>query len=134
TLLGDFATSGRSKKTRVEQQKVMADALLKYGMNVPDWYKTPDESKMGSPEEIVKFLVSKGVNINAVNGLKNSPLMEALVVIPTVVQPEVIIALLNNGADVKIESILYGKPMLIAAGNGQVDVMDALLAHGASMN
>jgi ankyrin repeat protein len=133
-LLGDFATSGRSKKARVESNKINADALDKYGMPMPDWYKNSDESKMASPEEIVKFLVSKGVDINLKNKLKNSPLMESLVVIPTIVQPEVIVAMINNGADIKIESILYGKPMLIAAGNGQVDVMEALIAKGANIN
>jgi uncharacterized protein len=133
-LLSDFATSGRSKKARVEANKVMATALVNYGMTIPDWYKNPDESKMASPDEIVKFLVGKGVNINAVNSLKNTPLMDALVVIPTIVQPEVILALINNGSNVNIESVLYGKPLLIAAGNGQVEVMDALLAKGANIN
>jgi ankyrin repeat protein len=133
-LLGDFATSGRSKKARAISNKVNADALDKYGMPVPDWYKNSDESKMASPEEIVKYLVSKGVDINLKNKLKNSPLMESLVVIPAIVQSEVIVAMINNGADIKIESILYGKPMLIAAGNGQIDVMEALLSKGANIN
>jgi len=133
-LLSDFATSGRSKKARTEYNKVMATALEKYGMTIPDWYINPDESKMGSPDEIVKFLVSKGVDINAKNSLKNIPLMDALVVIPSIVQPEVILAMINNGSDIKIESVLYGKPLLIAAGNGQVDVMDALLSKGANIN
>ncbi len=133
-LLGDFATSGRGKKARAESNKVNADALEKYGMPMPDWYKNPDESQMASPGEIVNYLVSKGVDINHKNSLGNSPLMESLVVIPSIVQPEVIIAIINNGADIKIESILYGKPMLIAAGNGQVDVMEALLAKGANIN
>jgi ankyrin repeat protein len=133
-LLSDFATSGRSKKARVEYNKVLATALVNGGMTIPDWYKNPDESKMAQPEEIVKFLVSKGVNINAVNTLKNTPLMDALVVIPTVVQPEVILALISNGSNVNIESVVYGKPLLIAAGNGQVEVMDALLSKGANIN
>ncbi len=133
-LLSDFGTSGRSKKARTEYNKVMAASLTNYGMTIPDWYKNPDENKMASPDEIVKFLVAKGVNINAVNSLKSTPLMDALVVIPTIVQPEVILAFINNGSDVKIESVLYGKPLLIAAGNGQVDVMDALLSKGANIN
>ena len=133
-LLGDFATSGRGKKARAASNKVNADALEKYGMPIPDWYKNSDESKMASPEEIVKYLVSKGNDINFKNKLKNSPLMESLVVIPSIVQSEVIVAFINNGADINIESVLYGKPMLIAAGNGQVDVMDALLAKGANIN
>jgi ankyrin repeat protein len=133
-LLSDFATSGRSKKARTEYNKVLAAALEKYGMTIPEWYKNPDESKMASPDEIVKFLVSKGVDINAKNSLKNTPLMDALVVIPSIVQPEVILAMINNGSAVNIESVVYGKPLLIAAGNGQVDVMDALLAKGANIN
>jgi ankyrin repeat protein len=110
----------------------MKPAIEKYGFVVPEWYS--DESKMGSPDEIAKFLVSKGVDINAINSLKNAPLMDALTVPPTVFQEEVVVALLNNGADVKIESILYGKPMLIAAGLGSIPVMEALLAHGANIN
>ena len=54
-LLGDFATSGRGKKARAASNKVNADALEKYGMPVPDWYKNSDESKDASPEEIVKI-------------------------------------------------------------------------------
>jgi ankyrin repeat protein len=134
-LLHEFATSGRSKKVRAESNKtVMAPALEKYGMTIPDWYKNPDESKMASPDDIAKFLVSKGVDINAKNTLNNAPLMEALVLPASVVQEEVVVALLNNGADVKIESILYGKPMLIAAGLGSIPIMDALLSKGAKIN
>jgi ankyrin repeat protein len=132
-LLHEFAFSGRSKKARAEYNKtVMKPAIEKYGFVVPEWYS--DESKMGSPDEIAKFLVSKGVDINAINGLKNAPLMEALNVPPSIFQEEVVVALINNGANVKIESILYGKPMLIAAGLGSIPVMEALLAHGANIN
>lgn len=133
-LLHEFAFSGRAKKVRAEYLKtVMAPALEKY-MTIPDWYKNPDVNKMASPDEIAKFLVSKGVDINAINTLNNAPLMDALTVPASVVQSEVIIALLNNGANVKIESILYGKPMLIAAGLGNIPVMEALVAHGANIN
>jgi ankyrin repeat protein len=133
-LLHEFAFSGRAKKVRAEYLKtVMAPALEKY-MTIPEWYKNPDVNKMASPDEIAKFLVSKGVDINAVNTLSNAPLMDALTVPASVVQSEVVIALLNNGASVKIESILYGKPMLIAAGLGNIEIMDALLTHGANIN
>jgi ankyrin repeat protein len=132
-LLHEFAFSGRSKKARAESLiTVMKPAIEKYGMAVPAWYG--DESKMASPDEIVKFLVSKGVDMNALNSLTNSPLMDALTVPPSVFQDEVVIALINNGANVKIESILYGKPMLIAAGLGSIPVMEALLAKGANIN
>jgi ankyrin repeat protein len=132
-LLHEFAFSGRTKKARAEYNKtVMAPAIEKWGVTVPAWYK--DESKMGSPEEIAKFLVSKGVDINAINSLKNAPLMDALTVPASVFQYEVAIALINNGANVKIESILYGKPMLIAAGLGNIPVMEALIAKGANIN
>jgi uncharacterized protein len=133
-LLSDFGTSGRSKKARTEFTKVKAKSLVDYGMTIPDWYLNPDESKMGTPDEIVKLLVSSGVNINAVNKLKLTPLQDALVVIPSIVQPEVILAMINNGSNVNVESVLWGKPLLIAAGNGQVDVMDALIAKGANIN
>ena len=80
-LLHEFATSARSQKVRAEYNKtVMAPALEKYGMTIPDWYKNADASKMASPEEIAKFLVSKGVDINAINSLGNAPLMDALTV------------------------------------------------------
>src|SRR6185436_19318721 len=97
-LLHEFAFSGRTPKVRAEYLKtVMAPALEKYGMTIPEWYKNPDLNKMASPDQIAKFLVSKGVDINATNTLTNAPLMDALTVPASVVQSEVIIALLNNG-------------------------------------
>ncbi len=47
---------------------------------------------------------------------------------------EVVVAFINNGSDVNVESVCFGHPLLQAAGYGFVDVLEALFAKGADMN
>lgn len=85
---------------------------------------------MGNQLEAVKFLVSKGANINAVHRGR-SPIQIAC----GKSDMEIIDYLLANGADIHIgQDSEVGTPLHWAVGEHRVDVARKLLEHGANVN
>lgn len=70
-----------------------------YGMGVPDWYKTMDISNKGSFNDLLKLLLAKGADIENLDNNKRTPLTSA--VLQPKINPEVVMALIDNGASVK---------------------------------
>jgi ankyrin repeat protein len=84
--------------------------------------------------EIVETLVEQGANVNAKNTLGWTALMKAIY---NYEQdrgfPEIISLLVEAGSEIETE-IAYGtRPLMLAAGYGQAEVIDVLLAAGADV-
>ena len=79
--------------------------------------------------DIVKLLVQNGANIGAKKYLSETPLQTAVIND----RYEISEYLLENGAEVNTDDILYG-PLMIAVINCQVDLVKLLLFHGAAVN
>ncbi len=71
----------------------------KAGMGVPEWYRNLDVTGYGNPFDMVKLLKDKGVNIEALDNNKWTPLKTA--VSQPKIREEVVMALVGNGADFK---------------------------------
>ncbi len=133
-LLDDLAMSYLFGKEKADNEKPQVGGWEKMGFAVPDWYRNQDTTKYGTPDEMVKILVKAGVNINAENKLKNTPLLTSLGRYKQTRAP-LVLAFINNGANVNVEGYAYKGPALLqAAGYGFVDVIDAMFAKGADMN
>jgi ankyrin repeat protein len=134
TLLDDLAMSALPAADWIENNKAQVTGWENMGFVLPAWYKNPDVSKVGSVDAMVKILVKAGVDINAVNNIKDTPLLTSLNR-GTQTRSEVVLAFINNGADVNVEGFGYkGHALLQVAGYGFVDVLEAMLAKGADLN
>lgn len=132
-LLDGLAFSYLPGKDRVNNDKPQIPGWESMGFTVPDWYKNPDITKFGSADGMVKLLVKAGVDINAKNKLKLTPLLTSLGRYSQTTE-EVVLAFVNNGADINIESPTQGYALLQAAGYGFTKVLEAMFAKGADMN
>lgn len=132
-LLDELAMSYLPGQDRVNNDKPQIPGWESMGFVVPEWYKNPDISKFGSADAMVKMLVKAGVDINAKNKLKNTPLLTSLGRYSQT-KPEIVLALVNNGADVNVESPTQGYALLQAAGHGFTEVLEVMLAKGANLN
>ncbi len=140
TLLHTYGSSlGKSKeawKQGFSQGKSLIDAM---GVNLPDWYSADmPANRFGTAEEMLKILLSKGLNINQKNkgldGLKPRTPLELAFNSGYGTNTSVMLALINNGADVKIESEVFGPMILQAAQSGSVDVVKAMVEKGCDIN
>jgi ankyrin repeat protein len=132
-LLDMLAFSYLPGMDKVNNDKVHITGWESMGFVVPDWYKNPDITKFAPADEMVKLLVKAGVNINAKNKLGLTPLLTSLGRYSQT-REEVVLAFVNNGADINVESPTQGHALLQAAGYGFVKVLDAMFAKGADMN
>lgn len=98
-LIHDVVFSYTTPEARATTIQSMGPALEKYGIGVPDWYKALDPSTLGTPEEVIRLLKSKGVDIEGLDNNKRTPLKIA-VTSPTPSE-ELINALVSNGANMK---------------------------------
>lgn len=100
--MGVYAANGLPQDERKEAMKKYGDMLKGYGLTVPDWYYNPSPKLNAAPDEMVKVLVKHGVDINK-RGMNvtdatlpgEPPLFTAM----NVGKQEIILSLLNNGAD-----------------------------------
>jgi hypothetical protein len=116
TLIHTFATSygtGKSRDLWAKQFPYMKPALAPYGFTVfPDWYSAdmPDD-RFGSPDEMLKILLATGLNIDqknkGLNGLKPSTPLGLGFQLSLGIENEVLLALLNNGADGKAAGLKF---------------------------
>jgi ankyrin repeat protein len=131
-LLDDLAFSALPAADWIENNKAQAGGWEKLGFTLPDWYKNPDAKKLSSVDAMVKTLVKAGVNINAENKLKNTPLLTSLGR-SSQTKSEIVLAFVNNGSNVNVENF-KGHALLQAAGYGFPDALEAMFAKGADMN
>ncbi|HCW07913.1 MAG TPA: hypothetical protein DGG95_11185 [Cytophagales bacterium] len=97
-LIHDVAFSYVEPESRAANIAAMGPALEKYGYGIPDWYKNLDPS-MGTPDDVIALLKSKGVDIEALDNNKRTPLKIA--VSAPKQSEDLIMALVNNGASLK---------------------------------
>ncbi len=85
-------------------------------------------------QNIVEALVLHGAAVNAKNGQGWTALMKAIYNYDLDRGfPEIVSALIEAGAEIETE-IAYGtRPLMLAAGYGQAEVIDVLLAAGADV-
>jgi ankyrin repeat protein len=138
TLLHVFASSGNSKEARKAGFAAGKSNMEAFGLKVPEWYSNLGDDRNGTPDEMLKLLLAKGLNINeknkGSNGIPPSTPLEVSLGGGLLNKPEVTVALVNNGADVKVESEWYGPAIIQAAQLGSVDVLKAMLDKGANIN
>jgi ankyrin repeat protein len=101
-VIGVYASNGLPQNERKEAMKKYGDMLKGYGLAIPDWYYNPSEILNAKPDEMLKILVKQGIDINKrgtnVTDAKlpgETPLFIAM----NVGKQEIIMSLLNNGAD-----------------------------------
>ncbi|MEI0479346.1 ankyrin repeat domain-containing protein, partial [Brachyspira pulli] len=82
-----------------------------------------------NPYEASKLLIENGANVNATNdgGVAPATILSASV-------PEVVKLLKDNGADLDTKFADYYPPIAIAAGEGNLEIVKALVKNGADVN
>ena len=101
-LIGVYASYGLPQPDRKEAMTKYADLLKGYGLTVPDWYYHPSDMINTAPEEMLKVLLKQGLDINMREKNIVNPKEEGqtpLFVAMNVGKEEIIMSLLNNGAD-----------------------------------
>ena len=143
TMLHTFGSAygaGKSKDLWKQAFPAMKPALAPFGFTVfPEWYSADmPEDRYGSPEQMLKLLLAKGLNINEKNkgldGMKPRTPLEMALNTGLGNLKEVMLALINNGADVKIVSDVYGPLIFQAAQIGYPEVVKAMVEKGADIN
>ncbi len=101
-VIGIYAANGLPQNERKEAMGKYGDLLKGYNLNVPDSYYNPSSTINATPDEMIKVLVKYGIDINKRGkNITNTelpgetPLFTAM----NVGKIEIILALLNNGAD-----------------------------------
>ena len=138
TLLHTFAAGGASPEYRNSVYATIKPSIESYGFAVPDWYLKMPEDRNGTADQILKVLLSKSLNVNEKNkGIGGMPPQTPLEVALNTGfgnREAVMLALINNGADVKVVSGGYGPAIFQASQTGFVSVVKAMVEHGADIN
>jgi hypothetical protein len=95
----ELALSWVPVSLRATSTQATVTALEQYGMGIPDWFKNLDIGGMGTADAMVRVLKNAKMDMEALDNNKRTPLMNA-VMAPTI-QEELVMALVNNGADMK---------------------------------
>jgi ankyrin repeat protein len=133
---GSLVKSKEVWKQSFPQTKKNIDA---FGVKLPEWFSADmPADRFGTAEEMLKILLSKGLKINEKNkgadGLGPRTPLELAFNSGYGTNTSVMLALINNGADVKIESEAFGPMILQAAQSGSVDVVKAMVEKGSDIN
>ncbi|WP_239649370.1 ankyrin repeat domain-containing protein, partial [Brachyspira hyodysenteriae] len=82
-----------------------------------------------NPYEASKLLIENGANVNATNdgGVAPATILAAST-------PKVVKLLKDNGADLDTKFLDYYPPIAIAAGEGNLEIVKALVENGADVN
>lgn len=131
-LIHIYAAYGNSRQARKELFAQGVDNMKKFGFKTPDWYGALPDDVNASTELVLKRILSAGIAIDQLNSQGQTALHTALAG-GVGNKKEVMLALLNNGADFKIEDPKFGKCFTLAAKTGVVEVVEAMLAKGADM-
>jgi ankyrin repeat protein len=136
TFAGSFGKSRELWKSGFATTKGYMDG---FGVALPAWYgEEPPAGRFGTPDEMLKLLLAKGLNINeknkGIDGLKQRTPLEISLNSGFSGYPNIILALINNGADVKAEGEIYGPMIFQATHAGFTDVVKAMVEKGADVN
>ncbi|MES2620435.1 MAG: ankyrin repeat domain-containing protein [Bacteroidota bacterium] len=138
TLLHTFASFGNSREERKAACAASKEVLAGFGLIVPAWYLNLPEDRNGTAEAMLKVLLSKGLDINGKNNangiIKPQTPLEVALSAGMGSKKDVMVALINNGADVKIVHDVYGPVIFQAAQTGLVEVVKAMVDKGADLN
>ncbi|KAH8834258.1 ankyrin repeat-containing domain protein [Flagelloscypha sp. PMI_526] len=85
---------------------------------------------VGAGQPVIKLLVSRGADVNALNESIGTPLQSAA----AAGDLEVVQSLIRAGADVNLEGGYYDTPLNAAASEGKLQVIEFLLLKGADVN
>lgn len=138
SLVHTFANFGNSREDRKAACAASKKVLEGFGLKVPDWYVNLPDDRNGTPEDMLKLLLAKGLDINQKN-YANGPIkpqtpLEVTLAAGLGTKQDVMMALINNGADVKIVSENYGPLIFQASQTGYVDVVKAMVDKGVDVN
>jgi ankyrin repeat protein len=137
-LIREYASYGLPASERPAAMKKYGDLLKGYKVNVPDWYYNPPANINGAPGEILKLLVTNKVDINKEEKSGMSPLFVAL----TVGKDDVILSLLENGAEYNTTHVINDPelgiigddleytPLMAASTKGLEKVVNWLVKKG----
>ncbi len=140
TLLHSFGSSLLKSKDLWKQYYPQTQKNMEaFGIKLPDWYSADiSADRFGTAEEMLKILLSKGLDVNQKNkgldGLKPRTPLELAFNAGYGTNTSVMLALIKNGADVKIESKVFGPVMLQAAQSGSVELVKMMIEKGADIN
>jgi ankyrin repeat protein len=133
TILHRFAVFGMTQQMRKELCQKGSPAIENFGIKVPDWYKNLDETRNGTPEEMLKVLLEQGLDLEAQDKTGHTP-FQASLASGFSTKKEIMLALINAGANVNVEHEQEGKAITLATKTGQTEVVKAMLAKGADVN
>ncbi|KAH8672104.1 ankyrin repeat-containing domain protein [Tricladium varicosporioides] len=114
----------------------VAQLLLEHGATINP---SPPTGSYGNPLQasvqdrgsaVIKYLLEKGANVNAVGGEFGTALQAAA----EESSDSIVKLLLDNGADVKLEGGVYGSPLQASARIGKKIHVELFLALGAPVN
>ena len=134
-LIHNFGSStGKSKELWKQGYSAGKANMEGFGLKFPDWYSADmSADRFGTPEEMLKLLLAKGLNINEKNSQGYTPL-ELSMGLGFGGHPEITIALVNNGADVKAVHPNNGPMIFQSAQMGSTEAVKAMIEKGADIN
>jgi ankyrin repeat protein len=110
-----------------------------YGYKMPDWYKNQDTSLNQNPEDVLKLLLAKNVNINEMATGSVIQGWTPLLATFRFDKPDKARMLIANGADVKtpikitMPKLTY-QPICLAAERGKLEIVKLMAEKGADLN
>jgi ankyrin repeat protein len=138
TMIHVFAGSGASPEYRKTVFAAVKPSIEKYGYTVPDWYVNMPDDRNRSADEVLKVLIAKGLDVNQKNKsatkIPDQSALEMALGNGLGNREAVMLALIANGADVKLESKWSGPVILQAAQCGFASVVKAMVEKGADIN
>ena len=138
TMMHVFASSGASKEYRKTVFAAIKPSIEKYGFTVPDWYANMPDDRNRSADEVLKVLIAKGLNVNEKNNsstkMPDQTPLEMTLGSGLGNKEDVMLALIANGAEVKMESKWGGPLILQAAQCGFASVVKAMVEKGVDIN
>lgn len=137
-LIHVFASFGNTAEARAALFRQGASVVeTNYGMKAPDWYKNMTTEMNASPADMLKKLVGAGVNINELStptALKPSSPLDVALLGGIGNKKEIMLALIENGADVNRVHEHDGPVLIQAVQCGFVEVVKAMVEKGANIN
>lgn len=125
-VAGIYAANALPQNERKEAMKRYGDMLKGYGLNMPDSYYDPSSAINATPDEMIKVFVKHGIDLNKrgqnVTDAKlpgETPLFTAMNMDKT----EIVLALLNNGADYNATHLPIEKGITIWDVEGEYSLL-----------
>jgi len=138
-LIHVLASFSNTAETRASMFRQGAPILENsYGMKVPEWYRNMTTESNASPADMLKKLIAAGVNVNELNKgvsvLKPSSPLDVALNGGLGNKKEIMLVLVENGADVNRVHPQDGPVLIQAALCGFVEVVKAMVEKGANIN